>query len=104
MTPQQLIDSPRFVLNSNNDDSADRGRGAGGPVRTPITVVQLEEGIEPNVIDDLKKLGHEVEVLSGYGRETFGRAQIIKNVSKDGKLIYAGGSDMRGDGAAVALI
>ncbi|CAX42213.1 gamma-glutamyltransferase precursor, putative [Candida dubliniensis CD36] len=113
MTPQQSIDSPRFVLNSNNnnnnnndDDEAttDRGRGAEGPVCTPITVVQLEEGIELDVIEDLKTLGHKVEVLSGYDRVTFGRAQIIQNVSKDGKLIYAGGSDMRGDGAAVALI
>ncbi|EGW35490.1 cephalosporin acylase [Spathaspora passalidarum NRRL Y-27907] len=104
MTPQQSIDSPRFVLNSNNDDDADRGRGADGPVRTPITVVQLEEGIDEEVILKLRSLGHEVQVLKGYSRQTVGRAQIIKNVSKDGTLVYAAGSDFRGDGAAVPFI
>lgn len=104
MTPQQLIDAPRFVLNSDNDKSTDRGRGAEGPVHTPITIVQLEEGIDTDVVEQLKQTGHTVQVLSGYARGTFGRAQIIKNVSQNGQLIYAGGSDPRGDGAATALI
>ncbi|KAL6452014.1 ywrD Glutathione hydrolase-like YwrD proenzyme [Candida maltosa Xu316] len=104
MTPQQSIDSPRFVLNSNNVNETDRGRGADGPVRTPITVVQLEEGIDEEVVENLEKLGHTVQLIKGFGREVFGRAQIIKNVSKNGQLIYAGGSDPRGDGAAVALV
>ncbi|RLV96355.1 putative gamma-glutamyltransferase YwrD [Spathaspora sp. JA1] len=104
MTPQQSVDSPRFVLSSNNDDKSDRGRGAEGPVRTPITIVQLEEGIDEETISKLRSLGHEVQVLKDYSRVTFGRAQIIKNVSQNGNLIYAAGSDLRGDGAAVPFI
>lgn len=103
MTPQELIDAPRFVLNSDDDNSTDRGRGAEGPVHTPITIVQLEEGIDPEVVESLKQIGHTVKVLHGYARGTFGRAQIIKNVSQNGQLIYAAGSDPRGDGAATAL-
>ncbi|KAG7666006.1 uncharacterized protein J8A68_000436 [[Candida] subhashii] len=104
MTPQQSIDSPRFVLASNEDPKADRGKGADGPVRTPVTIVQLEDGIGEQAIHKLTSIGHEVQILKGYKRQTFGRAQIIQNVSKNGQLIYAGGSDPRGDGAAVPLL
>ena len=82
MTPQELIDAPRFVLNSDDDNSTDRGRGAEGPVHTPITIVQLEEGIDPEVVESLKQIGHTVKVLHGYARGTFGRAQIIKTFLK----------------------
>ncbi|KAK6454992.1 gamma-glutamyltransferase [Scheffersomyces xylosifermentans] len=102
-SPQQSIDSPRFVLDSNNDDAADRGRGADGPVRTPITVVKLEEGIDKSVVADLQLLGHQVDYVTGFGRGTFGRAQIIKKGVQNGNTVYAGGSDLRGDGAAVAF-
>lgn len=104
MTPQQLIDSPRFVLASSADPDADRGRGADGPVKTPITIVQLEEGIDEDVRSKLTSLGHEVQLLTGYDRQTFGRAQIIQNVSANGKLVYAAGSDPRGDGAASPFV
>ncbi|KAI3405542.2 hypothetical protein KGF56_001560 [Candida oxycetoniae] len=104
MTPQQSLDSPRFVLNSNKDILKDRGRGADGPVSTPITIVQIEEGVGEDVIEQLKTLGHTIEILKDYSRQTVGRGQIIKNESRNGQLIYAGGSDMRGDGAAVPFV
>ncbi|KAI5955248.1 hypothetical protein KGF54_001809 [Candida jiufengensis] len=107
MTPQQSLDSPRFVLNSNNDDPKDRGRGADGPVRTPITIVQIEEGVGEKTIEELKALGHTVEVMTDYKRQMVGRGQIIKSEGKNGQsggLIYAAGSDMRGDGAAVPFV
>ena len=104
MTPQQLLDAPRFVLNSNNDVLRDRGRGADGPVRTPITIVQIEEGVGNETVEKLKQLGHSVEVLTGYNRQTVGRGQIIKNESRNGQLVYAGGSDMRGDGAVAPFV
>lgn len=104
MTPQQLLDSPRFSLDSDHDHLKDRGRGADGPVRTPITVVKIEEGVGEDVINQLRSLGHTLDVLSGYSRQTVGRGQIIKSESKDGQLIYAGGSDMRGDGAVVPFV
>ncbi|KAK6465252.1 gamma-glutamyltransferase [Scheffersomyces coipomensis] len=103
-TPQQSIDSPRFILDSDGNPETDRGKGADGPVSTPITIVKLEEGISADVIDKLKKLGHDTELITGFARGTFGRAQIIKKEIKEGnKFVYAGGSDLRGDGASVAL-
>lgn len=104
MTPQQLLDSPRFSLDSDHDHAKDRGRGADGPVRTPITVVKIEDGVGEEVVNELRALGHTVDVVSGYSRQIVGRGQIIKNESKNGQLIYAGGSDMRGDGAAVPFV
>ncbi|CAK9441268.1 uncharacterized protein LODBEIA_P51370 [Lodderomyces beijingensis] len=104
MTPQQSLDSPRFVLNSDNDNPKDRGRGADGPVRTPVTIVQIEEGVGEETIQQLKHLGHTVEVLKGYARQTVGRGQIIRKESCGEQLVFAGGSDMRGDGAAVPFV
>lgn len=103
MTPQQLVDTPRFCLCSD-PTGLDRGRGADGPVSTPVTVVALEDGIPEEVAEGLRKLGHTVKLVSGNGRGLFGRAQIIKNIGKDGKIVYAAGSDPRGDGAAVPII
>ncbi|CAI5759422.1 unnamed protein product [Candida verbasci] len=102
-TPQQSLDSPRFVLNSFNE-AIDRGRGADGPVRTPITIVQLEDGIKAEDVEKLKKIGHHVEILTDYNRQLVGRGQIIKNSSNNGQLIYSAGSDMRGDGSAVPFV
>lgn len=103
LNPQQSIDSPRFSLRPS-ELGIDTGRGGGGPASTEVTVVQLEDGIPEDVIQDLQKLGHSTEVISGYERSTFGRAQIIKNESKSGKLLHSGGSDLRGDGAAVPFL
>lgn len=100
-TPQQLIDLPRFCLNATKDRiDSDRGKGSDGPVSTAVTEVALEDGIDPNVVEELSKLGHTTKVVTGHDRKMFGRAQIIKDISKDGQLIYAAGSDLRGDGAA----
>ena len=79
---------------------SDRGKGSDGPVSTAVTEVALEDGIDPNVVEELSKLGHTTKVVTGHDRKMFGRAQIIKDISKDGQLIYAAGSDLRGDGAA----
>ncbi|EDK40464.2 hypothetical protein PGUG_04562 [Meyerozyma guilliermondii ATCC 6260] len=104
MTPQQSIDSPRFCLCSHEDVTSDRGRGSDGPVSTPITVVALEEGIDEKVGNSLEKLGHTVQFVSDYDRHLFGRAQIIKNISTDGRVMYAAGSEMRADGAAIPFV
>lgn len=103
MNPQQLVDQPRFCL-MPDPKGKDHGRGADGPVSTPVTVVAMEEGIDQAVVDGLQKLGHQVKVVSDHRRGLFGRAQIIKDVSKGGKLVYSAGSDPRGDGAAVPIV
>lgn len=103
MTPQQLVDSPRFVLGPT-DPSTDRGRGANGPVSTPITILHLEDGISEQVVAGLASLGHATNTVHGYERSTFGRAQIIKKESRGDRFVYSGGSDLRGDGASVAIV
>ncbi|KAF2874465.1 acylase ACY 1 [Massariosphaeria phaeospora] len=92
--PQAALDSPRMCI------------GAGMPSAdgslTDATVY-LEEGIDPRVVEELRAMGHSVAQLSGYGRAMFGRGQIIRQHFDDGVMVWSGGSDLRGDGAAVPL-
>jgi gamma-glutamyltranspeptidase/glutathione hydrolase len=62
--------------------------------------VYLEEGITEEVRDELRKLGHEAEIVAGYERGLFGRGQIIRSHVEEGQVVYSAGSDPRGDGAA----
>lgn len=101
---QESLDLPRISLTPHEDlGHTDEGHGSNGPVSRSVTVVNIEEGIDPQVIEGLKKLGHEVRVVKGKERRLFGRGQIIKKESID-PLVYSGGSDPRGDGASVPLI
>lgn len=103
--PQEAIDAPRFCLVPNEDHRhLDVGKGSSGPISTPATIVCLEDGIAKEVVEELATKGHVVELVTGYDRETFGRAQCILNLSKNGQVVWAGGSDQRGDGAAVPQI
>ncbi|ODV80657.1 gamma-glutamyltransferase [Suhomyces tanzawaensis NRRL Y-17324] len=107
MTPQQLVDALRVVLSAWEDEdagAADSGRGADGPVSTPRTEVHLEAGIAPAVVQQLSSWGHYTREVTGSARSTFGRAQIIQMSTHRHGFTYAGGSDPRGDGAAVALV
>ncbi|QSS64472.1 gamma-glutamyltranspeptidase [Histoplasma capsulatum] len=70
-TPQTALDAPRICI------------GAGMPER-----------------EELKELGHNVEVLKGFKRGMFGRGQVIRCHYDEQKRVYSAGSDMRGDGEA----
>lgn len=94
LNPQAALDSPRFCI------------GAGMPGedgRLSDATIYLEEGIDPKVVEELRAMGHSVKQLSGYGRAMFGRGQIIRRHVDDGMQVWSGGSDLRGDGAAVPL-
>lgn len=83
--PQAALDLPRFcILN---------GRASGK--------VALEEGIDPQTIEELASLGHPVTTLGGFNRTTFGRGQIIYRDNETG--VYWAGSDPRADGLAMSL-
>ncbi|KAJ6114996.1 gamma-glutamyltranspeptidase [Penicillium sp. IBT 16267x] len=84
--PQAALDAPRICI------AADKN------------AVYVEEGISSATIEGLKKLGHPIEVLSGWKRSMFGRGQIIRCHYDDGKLVYSAGSDPRGDGMAVPVL
>lgn len=86
LNPQAALDAPRFCI--------------GGDYQMG-SLVHIEEGISPEVVEGLKKLGHNVQVMSGMDRAVFGRGQVIRTHWDDRQLVYSAGSDPRGDGAAM---
>jgi len=86
LQPQAALDAPRFCI------------GAGYSMEPKV---YLEHGIKEDVVEGLKKLGHDVEIVKGVERGLFGRGQVIRVHYDDGQLVYSAGSDPRGDGAAV---
>lgn len=107
MNPQEALDAPRVCLSSHPDyKHTDKGFGSDGPASTDVTLVGVEDGLDEKVINKLKALGHSIKIYSGFERKQMGRGQIIRKESKpeDGHLVYAGGSDLRGDGASVPLL
>lgn len=83
LDPQAALDRPRFCL---------VGGEASG-------VVALEEGIPFQELSNLVDMSHTVAPVSGYGREIFGRGQVILRDAETG-VLYAG-SDPRADGCAM---
>lgn len=92
LNPQQALDAPRVCI------------GAGMPDEGDVfdVTVSVEDGMPEETIEGLRKLGHQVEVVTGAARAQFGRGQIIRytvdSVEKMG--LWSAGSDLRGDGAA----
>ena len=97
LTPQLALDAPRICIGAGMPDNS----VGGGKVSS--STVYLEDGIGDDVTQDLKRLGHNVEVVTGRGGSLFGRGQIIRCHVDDGKLVWSAGSDPRGDGAAVPV-
>ncbi len=62
-------------------------------------MVDLEEGVSPEVSEGLAAKGHEVGVRGGYQRVSFGGAQLIARNPETGVL--TGASEPRKSGAAV---
>ncbi|XP_019615061.1 PREDICTED: uncharacterized protein LOC109462864 [Branchiostoma belcheri] len=100
MDPQRALDQPRLCV----------GPGHAGAVGS----VSLEEGIHPNVRDQLKAKGHDVVgPITGHGRALFGRGQVItkgafwlaegdERAANDKRVFWAG-SDPRADGLAIGF-
>jgi len=90
LDPQVALDAPRICIGGGTPD----GR------KVVDMTVHLEDGIRPEVVQKLKQLGHQVEVVTGYERGFFGRGQVIRTHYDGDQLVYSAGSDPRGDGAA----
>ncbi|MCJ1400846.1 hypothetical protein MMC11_004055 [Xylographa trunciseda] len=88
--PQAALDAPRICIGAGMPDQ--------GEVLDPT--VYLEEGISHKTMKELEAMGHRVEMVKGQNRGLFGRGQVIRCHTEDGKFVYSGGSDPRGDGAA----
>ncbi|KAK7507214.1 hypothetical protein BaRGS_00001149 [Batillaria attramentaria] len=94
MNPQQALDKPRICVG----DSYSGGN---------LGSVVVEQGIQPDVIQKLRDMGHNVtEVASGHGRAILGRGQVITRGAwwdRSGSVcrqpsVYWAGSDPRADG------
>ena len=92
LNPQQALDAPRVCISAASED--------GG--KTLDRTVYVEDGMPQATVDGLKKLGHNVVVVTGLRRGMFGKGQIIRwSVDPyDGIGVWSAGSDLRGDGAA----
>ena len=84
LDPQAALDRPRFCLTQ----------------ASPLSRVELEEGIPFETIAALAQMEHHIHPVTGYARAVFGRGQIIRR-EPDGTLW--GGSDPRADGCAVGF-
>ena len=91
MNPQEALDAPRICIVAEDSD------------RVQSRDVCVEEGMDEDVIRGLERMGHPTKVLKGWSRSMFGRGQVItRHVDEGtGKVVFAGGSDLRGDGAAI---
>ncbi|CEP60785.1 gamma-glutamyltransferase family protein LALA0_S01e18910g [Lachancea lanzarotensis] len=107
LSPQASLDKPRLCLSPHPKYvHLDRGRGSDGPVSTPVTLVSVEEDLESDAVEGLRRLGHDVKVVAGMERSLFGRGQIIKKtkLSDDHTFLYSAGSEKRGDGGTIPWI
>jgi len=84
MTPQAAIGAPRWLLGRTWGNASD--------------TLKMESRFPPAVIEELRRRGHEVEVLADYD-EAVGHAGAILR-TKDGML--EGGTDPRSDGGVAA--
>ena len=95
MNPQQALDAPRVCIGAGMPDM--------GEGQTGRQTVYIEEGISDETVKGLQKLGHQVELLGGWGRGMFGRGQIIRQHwdGEGDEKVWSAGSDLRGDGCAM---
>ncbi|WWC64826.1 gamma-glutamyltransferase [Kwoniella dejecticola CBS 10117] len=99
---QASLDAPRFCISAGLPSASKKGsEDAVGDINSEI---YFEDGIDPEVVADLQKMGHTCEVVSGYQRGIAGKGQIVQRVEHDGRRVWAAGSDLRGDGCAVGQI
>jgi gamma-glutamyltranspeptidase/glutathione hydrolase len=82
MDAQRALDALRFSV-----DVQDTG------------AVRVEEDLDGETAAELKRRGHDVVVVEGYGRTMFGGGQVISRDPETGVL--TAGSEPRKDGAAV---
>ena len=83
MSPQHAINTPRWLLGRTWGDNN--------------TNLKLEDGFDKLLITELKKVGHEIELVSNFN-EIMGHAgMIVRN--NNGNLVS--GYDLRSDGMAL---
>ncbi|GAA94832.1 uncharacterized protein L969DRAFT_90789 [Mixia osmundae IAM 14324] len=97
--PQSALDAPRAVISPSMPDATDNQEDSGNFNGQ----IFLEDGISADTVKGLRKKGHDVQVVSGANRGMFGRGQIVQKLPGK-ELIWAAGSDPRGDGHAAPAL
>ncbi|KAF8521513.1 gamma-glutamyltranspeptidase [Gautieria morchelliformis] len=110
-TPQAALDAPRFCISTaipdadikaKTEEDSSNAQDSAGDINSEV---YFEEGISPEKISKLREMGHDAYLLTGAKRGLFGRGQIIQKLpNQTGRLVWAAGSDPRGDGHAVPQI
>jgi len=118
-TPQAALDAPRFCIASRNVETY----ALDSIASSSPSEVHVEEGVPEETCEKLRgnshtnprlaspltrlciAMGHDIRTAKSFGRGMLGRGQIIQKLTDpSGRLIWAAGSDQRGDGQAVAQI
>ncbi|GLB36126.1 putative gamma-glutamyltranspeptidase [Lyophyllum shimeji] len=73
-TAQAALDAPRFCISAGMPD-------AGSQAGDPNSQVFFEEGISEETIAKLSEMGHDAQIVRGFGRGMMGRGQIIQKLN-----------------------
>ena len=91
--PQSALDAPRFCVGAGMPEEGEEGGDL-------LDTIYLEDGISEEVKNGLTALGHKVQMVKGYGRDQFGKGQVIRCHMEHGRHVFSAGSDPRADGGA----
>eukprot|EP00047_Mylnosiga_fluctuans_P005422 m.240392 g.240392 ORF g.240392 m.240392 type:complete len:540 (-) comp13660_c0_seq1:152-1771(-) len=80
MDSQQALNSLRFCIDPESEG---------------LSMISLEDGLSEEVVEGLRRKGHNVQVIKGHDRAVFGRGQVI--VRKPSGVLECG-TDPRSDG------
>jgi len=100
--PQAALDAPRFCISPGTPGAAVTNASRAGDINSEV---YFEDGISPKTVEQLRAMGHDARILSGFSRSVFGRGQVIQMIrDQSGKTVWAAGSDPRADGHAAPQI
>ncbi|CAE6480413.1 unnamed protein product [Rhizoctonia solani] len=99
-TPQAALDAPRFCISAGSPDASVDDAHNAGDINSEV---YFEDGIPAETVQKLREMGHDARQLTGFARAMLGRGQVIQKLPAK-ELIWAAGSDQRGDGHAAAQI
>lgn len=101
-TVQAALDAPRFCISPGTPDTSAKQTGVAGDINSEV---YFEDGITAETIQQLRAMGHDARMISGFGRAMMGRGQVIQKIKDaSGKTVWAAGSDPRADGHAAPQI
>ena len=105
--PQHAIDLPRVCISPPETEQTRLAPHVKVFTDMSTSVVHVEQGIEPTVLNRSKEMGHTCYYVKGYHPSMFGYGQIIRvrnKTSRTAKCVLAAGSDPRADGFAAPVI